>query len=38
MPEPFATAGADYLEQLLRAAIHAPAAADDPASGRVGPG
>lgn len=35
MPEPFANAGADYLEQLLRAAMHVPAAAADPASGRV---
>jgi len=35
MPEPFASAGADYLEQLLRAAINVPAAAADPASGRV---
>ena len=35
MPEPFAIAGADYLEQLLRAAIDVPAAAGDPASGRV---
>src|SRR5947199_286902 len=34
MPEPFAIAGADYLEQLLRAAIHVPAAAADPAGGR----
>ncbi|MCA1691327.1 MAG: hypothetical protein ABR540_21380 [Acidimicrobiales bacterium] len=35
MPEAFATAGADYLEQLLRAAIQLPAAAADPASGQV---
>jgi len=35
MAEPFAVAGADYLEDLLRAAIQAPAAAADPSSGRV---
>ncbi len=35
MPEPLANAGVDYLEQLLRAAINVPAAAADPASGRV---
>lgn len=35
MSDPFAVAGADYLEQLLRAAIRAPAAAADPAGGRV---
>jgi len=35
MPEPFSAAGAEYLEQLLGAAIRAPAAGHDPASGRV---
>lgn len=35
MPEPLASAGADYLEQLLHAAIHVPAAAGDPASARI---
>jgi len=33
--EPFAEAGAEYIEQLLRAALQAPAAAGDPASGRI---
>lgn len=35
MAESFATAGGDYLEQLLRAAIDVPAAPADPAGGRV---
>jgi len=35
MAEPFVAAGADYLEQLLRAAILAPTASTDPSSGRV---
>ncbi len=35
MAEPFVAAGADYLEQLLRAAILAPTASADPSSGRV---
>ncbi|MDQ2826131.1 MAG: hypothetical protein M3Y04_04085, partial [Actinomycetota bacterium] len=35
MSDPFAVAGTDYLEQLLRAAIRVPAAASDPAGGRV---
>jgi len=35
MAEPFAVAGADYLEQMLRAAMHVPAAAADPSGGRV---
>ncbi|MGI9022672.1 MAG: hypothetical protein ACR2HV_05480 [Acidimicrobiales bacterium] len=35
MPEFLAAAGGDYLEQLLRAAVGVPAAAADPAGGRV---
>ena len=35
MPEPLADAGVDYLEELLRAAMHTPAAQTDPTSGRV---
>lgn len=35
MPEPFAVAGADYLEQLLRVALHTPVAATDPSAGQV---
>ena len=38
MPESFADAGPDYLEQLLDTAIRAPAAAGDPASGRIAAG
>ncbi len=35
MPEPFAVAGADYVEQLLRVALHTPVAATDPSAGQV---
>ena len=35
MPESFADAGRDYLAQLLDAAVRAPAAASEPASGRI---
>ncbi len=33
--DPFAAAGADYLEQVLQAAMQAPAAAGNPASGGI---
>ncbi|MDQ6949781.1 MAG: hypothetical protein M3256_26920 [Actinomycetota bacterium] len=35
MSDPFAAAGADYLEQVLQAAMQAPAAAGNPASGEI---
>ena len=35
MADPYADVGPDYLEQLLDAAIRAPAAATDPAGGRI---